>query len=80
MRAQATVDRKLNEQKKKRQRKSWFKDLQKYRAGGEAKISWLKRCFGLDRCLYKGDQGFGRRVGAGILANNLIVMTKLMLH
>lgn len=69
---------KLNEQEKKRQRKPWFQDLQKYRAGGEAKISWLKRCFGLDRCLYKGDQGFGRWVGAGILANNLIVMAKLM--
>lgn len=69
---------KRNEQEKKRERKSWFKDLQKYRAGGEAKISWLKRCFGLDRCLYKGDQGFGRWVGAGILANNLIVMAKLM--
>lgn len=68
----------LRVHEKKRQRKKWFKDLQKYRAGGEAKISWLKRCFGLDRCLYRGDHGFGRWVGAGILANNLIVMTKLM--
>ena len=71
---------KLNGHEKKRQRKSWFQDLQKYRAGGEAKISWLKRCFGLDRCLYKGEQGFGRWVGAGILANNLKVMTKLMVN
>lgn len=70
---------KLNEHEKRRQRKSWFKDLQRYRAGGEAKISWLKRCFGLDRCLYRGDEGFGRWVGAGILANNLVVMTKLMM-
>ena len=69
---------KLRGHEKKRQRKKWFKDLQKYRAGGEAKISWLKRCFGLDRCLYRGDDGFGRWVGAGILANNLIVMTKLI--
>jgi IS5 family transposase len=69
---------KLGSHEKKRQRKKWFKDLQKYRAGGEAKISWLKRCFGLDRCLYRREQGFGRWVGAGILANNLIVMTKLM--
>lgn len=69
---------KLGELEKQRQRKKWFKNLQKYRAGGEAKISWLKRCFGLDRCLYRGDSGFGRWVGAGILANNLMVMTKLM--
>lgn len=69
---------KLRSLEKKRQQKSWFKKLQRYRAGGEAKISWLKRCFGLDRCLYRGENGFGRWVGAGILANNLIVMSKLM--
>jgi IS5 family transposase len=69
---------KLRTHEKKRQQNSWFKKLQKYRAGGEAKISWLKRCYGLDRCLYRGDNGFGRWVGAGILANNLKVMTRLI--
>lgn len=69
---------KLRAHEKRRQQKSWFKKLQKYRAGGEAKISWLKRCYGLDRCLYRGDNGFGRWVGAGILANNLTVMAKLI--
>jgi IS5 family transposase len=69
---------KLRSLEKKRQQKSWFKKLQRYRAGGEAKISWLKRCFGLDRCLYRGENGFGRWVGAGILANNLVVMSRLI--
>lgn len=69
---------KLRTHEKKRQQKAWFKKLQRYRAGGEAKISWLKRCFGLDRCLYKGENGFGRWVGAGILANNLVVMARLI--
>lgn len=69
---------KLRTHEKKRQQKSWFKKLQRYRAGGEAKISWLKRCFGLDRCLYRGENGFGTWVGAGILANNLVVMARLI--
>jgi len=69
---------KLRTHEKKRQQKSWFKKLQRYRAGGEAKISWLKRCFGLDRCLYRGENGFGRWVGAGIFANNLVVMARLI--
>ncbi len=69
---------KLNSQEKLRQRTYHFKKLQRWRAGGEAKISWLKRKFGLRRCLNKGEDGFARWVGAGILANNLIVMARLL--
>lgn len=69
---------KLNPREKLRQRNYHFKKLQRWRAGGEAKISWLKRKFGLRRCLNKGDDGFARWVGAGILANNLIVMARLL--
>lgn len=69
---------KLNPQEKQRQRNYHFKKLQRWRAGGEAKISWLKRKFGLRRCLDKGEFSYGRWVGAGILANNLIVMAKMM--
>jgi hypothetical protein len=31
-----------------------YKVLRKFRAGIESGISWLKRVFGLDRCLWKG--------------------------
>ena len=69
---------KLDPQEKQRQRNYHFKKLQRWRAGGEAKISWLKRKFGLRRCLDKGEFSYGRWVGAGILANNLMVLTKMM--
>ena len=70
---------KLNPQEKQRQRNYHFKKLQRWRAGGEAKISWLKRKFGLRRCLDKGEFGYGRWIGAGILANNLTVFAKMMI-
>ena len=70
---------KLNPLEKQRQRNYHFKKLQRWRAGGEAKISWLKRKFGLRRCLDKGEEAFGRWVGAGILANNLTVFAKMMI-
>jgi IS5 family transposase len=69
---------KLSSMEKQRQGNYHFKKLQRWRAGGEAKISWLKRKFGLRRCLDKGEFSYGRWVGAGILANNLIVMAKIM--
>ena len=70
---------KLNPIEKQRQQNYHFKKLQRWRAGGEAKISWLKRKFGLRRCLDKGELGYGRWVGAGILANNMMVMAKLLI-
>ena len=70
---------KLNPLEKQRQRNYHFKKLQRWRAGGEAKIAWLKRKFGLRRCLDKGEFAYGRWVGAGILANNLTVFAKMMI-
>lgn len=69
---------KCNKTEQKRQKEYWFKKSQRWRAGGEAKISWLKRKFGLNRSLNRGENGLGRWVGAGILANNLIVMAKML--
>lgn len=69
---------KLNEQEKKFQDTNKFKKGQRFRAGGEAKISLLKRQYKLDRCRYKGDSGMARWVGGGILACNLITMARLM--
>ena len=46
----------------------------RFHAGVEGRISVLKRKHGLDRCLYHGDDGFGRWVGWGVIAGNLAVM------
>jgi len=55
-----------------------FKKLQRWRAGGEAKISLLKRKYKLGKCKYKGDKGMAVWVGGGILACNLITMARLI--
>lgn len=34
-----------------------FDRLRRFRAGVEAGISWLKRCFGLGRCRWRGPAG-----------------------
>jgi len=53
------------------QKQSWFKRLQRFRAGGEAKISLLKRKFGLRRSLMRGSPGVKIWVGQGIFTHNL---------
>lgn len=55
----------------------WFKYLQRWRAGGEALISHLKRKFGIDRSLSRGLDGTKTWVGLGILAYNLRQIARL---
>ncbi len=62
---------KTNEERRTHQRQSWFKRLQRFRAGGEAKISLLKRKFGLRRSLMRGSPGVKIWVGQGIFTHNL---------
>jgi len=57
--------------RKREQRKRWFKQGQKWRTGCEGRISVLKRRHGLRRCAYKGDAGMKRWVGLGVIADNL---------
>jgi IS5 family transposase len=57
--------------RKREQKKRWFKQGQKWRTGCEGRISVLKRRHGLRRCLYKGDDGMKRWVGLGVIADNL---------
>lgn len=56
----------------------WFKDLQRYRAAGEAKISLLKRKYGLNRSRYRGLAGSKCWVGFGILTHNLQRAAKML--
>jgi transposase, IS5 family len=58
-------------ERKREQKKRWFKQGQKWRTGCEGRISVLKRRHGLRRCLYKGDRGMKRWVGLGVIADNL---------
>lgn len=53
------------------ERQGWFRRAQRFRAGAEGRISVLKRRGYLGRCRDKGEAGFGRWVGWGILTANL---------
>jgi IS5 family transposase len=59
-------------QRKKLQKKRWFRNGQKWRTGSEGRISLVKRRHGLNRCRYKGQQGIKRWVGLGVIGDNLI--------
>lgn len=56
---------------------SWvYRKLRRFRAGVEAGISFLKRCFGLDRCLWKGIKSFKAYTWASIVSHNLLVLAR----
>ena len=59
-------------QRKRLEKKRWFRSAQKWRTGSEGRISLLKRRHGLNRCRYKGMPGIQRWVGLGVIADNLI--------
>jgi transposase, IS5 family len=61
-----------SEARRKHQKQRWFKKGQRWRTGCEGRISVLKRRHGLDRCLYRGQEGMKRWVGWGVIADNLI--------
>lgn len=67
---------KLSEKRRKLQRTRWFRLLQRWRASGEGRIGILKNKYGMNRCMYKGEQGMKRWVGGCVLANNLVVMAR----
>jgi transposase, IS5 family len=53
-----------------------FEKLRNWRAGIEGVISFLKRGFGLDRCDWRGFDGFCRYVKSAVVAFNLVVMAR----
>jgi IS5 family transposase len=63
---------KRSAQRKRLEKKRWFRNAQKWRTGSEGRISLLKRRHGLNRCRYKGLPGIRRWVGLGVIADNLI--------
>jgi len=65
-------------ERKREQKKRWFKEGQRWRTGCEGRISVLKRRHGLRRCLYKGTTGMQRWVGLGVIADNLHHLGKVL--
>ena len=61
-----------SEERRKLEKRRWFKTGQKWRTGCEGRISVLKRRHGLARCRYHGVEGMRRWVGLGVIADNLI--------
>jgi IS5 family transposase len=59
-------------ERKREQKKRWFRNGQKWRTGCEGRVSVVKRRHGLSRCRYKGTVGMDRWVGLGVIADNLI--------
>src|SRR6516162_5217131 len=59
-------------ERKREQKKRWFRHGQRWRTGSEGRISVTKRRHGLRRSLYPGDDGMHRWVGLGVIADNLI--------
>ena len=59
-------------ERKREQKKRWFRNGQKWRTGCEGRISVVKRRHGLNRCRYKGEDGMKRWVGFGVIADNVI--------
>lgn len=57
-----------------------YKALRNFRAGIEGCISSLKRAFGLDRCTWKGWEGFGRYVWSSVVSYNLLVLARTKLN
>lgn len=54
-----------------------FERLRRFRAGVEAGISWLKRCFGLGRCRWRGLPRFKAWVHSAVFAHNLVRIARL---
>jgi len=65
-------------ERKREQKKRWFRNGQKWRTGCEGRISVVKRRNGLDRCRYKNDDGMQRWVGLGVISDNLVNIAQAM--
>lgn len=57
-----------------------YNKLRNFRAGIEAMISYLKRCFGLSRCNWKGLDRFKAYVHSAVFTHNLVVLTQRLAH
>jgi IS5 family transposase len=64
------------EQEARREADPDFRLAQRFRAGVEGTISFLKRVLGLLRCFTKGWEHFVSAVGAAIFTHNVLILTR----
>lgn len=67
---------KRTEEQTQRETDPAFRHAQRFRAGVEGTISFLKRVLGLFRCYNKGWEHYAATVGATILAHNLLILAR----
>ena len=67
---------KRNDEETEREHSFAFRLAQKFRAGIEGTISYLKRVFRLVRCFSKGWDHFQAAVGSTIFTHNLVLLTR----
>ena len=65
-------------ERKREQKKRWFRNGQKWRTGCEGRVSVTKRRNGLSRCRYKGPVGMQRWVGLGVIGDTVINIGRAM--
>src|SRR5258708_5562838 len=65
-------------ERKREQKKRWFRNGQRWRTGCEGRISVVQRRHGLTRCRYKGLVGMNRWVGLGVIADNVVNIGRAM--
>lgn len=61
--------------RRRTEKSAWFRRLQRWRSGGEALISLLKRKYGLRRMRVRGDYSTEVAIGWGCITQNLVRMT-----
>ncbi len=67
---------KRTEEQTQRETDPAFRHAQRFRAGVEGTISFVKRVLGLFRCFNKGWEHYTATVGATILAHNLLILAR----
>lgn len=53
-----------------------YRKLRRFRAGVEAGVSFLKRCFGLDRCTWRSESSFRAYSWASVVSHNLLLLAR----
>ena len=53
-----------------------YQKLYRFRAGIEAGISWLKRCFGLSMCPCQGEEHFEAWCWAAVVCYNFVILSR----
>lgn len=67
---------KRTEEQTRRETAPAFRYAQRFRAGVEGTISFLKRVLGLSRCYNKGWEQYVATIGAAVFAHNLLILAR----